>query len=257
MDIINDQSLFIRENVRDVWFTICFGGFLALLITYLFLRDIRATIIGGLSIPTSIIATFFLMKVMGFTLNNMSLMGLSLAVGFLIDDAIVLVENVSAIWKWGRIPFRSQRRHQRTHACHSGDFHVASGRLCTDRKYGGNRRTVFPAIRSDCRFRSHILHRCRLLADPHDVCPLAQKSFKKKREDGPGRPEWITKILDAFNSGFEAVRAFYEEIMAIALHHPVKIIITAFATLIFNIFLMPFLGTEFQRLTIPVNSVFP
>lgn len=45
--------------------------------------------------------------------------------------------------------------------------------------------------------------------------------------------------------------------MAIALHHPVKIIIAAFATLIFNIFLMPFLGTEFQRLTIPVNSVFP
>ena len=60
----------------------------------MFLRDIRATIIGGLAIPTSIVATFYLMKQMDFTLNNMSLMGLSLAVGFLIDDAIVLVENI-------------------------------------------------------------------------------------------------------------------------------------------------------------------
>ena len=105
MDIVMDQSRYIRENVADVWNTILFGGFLALFITYLFLGDIRATIIGGLAIPTSIIATFYLMRLMGFTLNNMSLMGLSLAVGFLIDDAIVLVENVFHHLELGKDPY--------------------------------------------------------------------------------------------------------------------------------------------------------
>lgn len=74
VNIINDQSLFIRENVGDVWNTIIFGGFLALLITYLFLGDLRATIIGGLAIPVSVISTFFLMRTLDFTMNNMSLM---------------------------------------------------------------------------------------------------------------------------------------------------------------------------------------
>ncbi|MFC2469150.1 MAG: efflux RND transporter permease subunit, partial [Negativicutes bacterium] len=101
---ITDQSSYVRENVADVWNTILFGGFLALAITYLFLRDIRATLIGGLAIPTSVVAAFFLMKSMGFTLNNMSLMGLSLAVGFLIDDAIVLVENIFRHMEMGKTP---------------------------------------------------------------------------------------------------------------------------------------------------------
>jgi len=101
---ITDQSSYVRENVADVWNTIFFGGFLALAITYLFLRDIRATLIGGLAIPTSVVAAFFLMKSMGFTLNNMSLMGLSLAVGFLIDDAIVLVENIFRHMEMGKTP---------------------------------------------------------------------------------------------------------------------------------------------------------
>ena len=105
MYIVRDQSRYIRENVADVWNTILFGGFLALLITYMFLGDLRATIIGGLAIPTSIIATFFLMDIMGFTLNNMSLMGLSLAVGFLIDDAIALVENIFRHMEMGKKPF--------------------------------------------------------------------------------------------------------------------------------------------------------
>ena len=105
MSVGMDQSKYVRENIGDVWNTIIFGGFLALFITYMFLGDLRATLIGGLAIPTSIIATFFLMKVMDFTLNNMSLMGLSLAVGFLIDDAIVLVENIFRHMEMGKDPF--------------------------------------------------------------------------------------------------------------------------------------------------------
>lgn len=107
VDVVRDQSAYIRENVADVWNAILFGGFLALLITYMFLRDFRATIIGGLSIPTSVIATFFLMKSMDFTLNNMSLMALSLAVGILIDDAIVLIENIFRHMEMGKSPIQA------------------------------------------------------------------------------------------------------------------------------------------------------
>ena len=94
VDIVRDQSTYVRENIADVWNTIFFGGALALFITYMFLGNFRATVIGGLCIPTSIIATFFMMKALDFTLNNMSLMALSLAVGILIDDAIVVIENI-------------------------------------------------------------------------------------------------------------------------------------------------------------------
>ena len=88
-----------------MWNTIFFGGALALFITYMFLGNFRATIIGGLCIPTSIIATFFMMKAMNFTLNNMSLMALSLAVGILIDDAIVVIENIFRHIEMGKTPF--------------------------------------------------------------------------------------------------------------------------------------------------------
>ena len=94
VSIVRDSSVYIRDNVDDVNTSLIFGSLLAVLITYLFIRDWRATVVAGISIPTSIVATFFLMKVQGFTLNNMSLLALSLAVGILIDDAIVVVENI-------------------------------------------------------------------------------------------------------------------------------------------------------------------
>ena len=92
--VTRDSAVYIKDSVDDVMMSMVFGGFLAVVITFLFLQNTRATIIGAIAIPTSVIATFFLLKTMHFTLNNMSLMGLSLAVGILIDDAIVVIENI-------------------------------------------------------------------------------------------------------------------------------------------------------------------
>jgi HAE1 family hydrophobic/amphiphilic exporter-1 len=107
--VARDSTRYIRENVHDVTMSLVFGGLLAVLITFLFLQNARATIIGAIAIPTSIIATFFLMKIMGFTLNNMSLMGLSLAVGILIDDAIVVIENIYRHLEEGVPPLEAAR----------------------------------------------------------------------------------------------------------------------------------------------------
>ena len=93
-NLIVDQSEFIVENIRDVEESLLFGGAMAILIILVFLLDWRSTFISSLALPTSVIGAFFLMWVLGFTLNMMTLLGLSLAIGLLIDDSIVVRENI-------------------------------------------------------------------------------------------------------------------------------------------------------------------
>lgn len=92
--IVSDQSIFILKSIDELQLHLVLGGLLAALAVLLFMHSLRATIIAALAIPTSLIATFTLMRTMGFTLNNMSLLGLTLAVGIVIDDAIVVLENI-------------------------------------------------------------------------------------------------------------------------------------------------------------------
>ncbi len=94
LDIVGDQSRFIRGSIEEVEMHLVLGGLLASLVVLIFMGNLRATIIAAIAIPTSIIATFTIMLYMGFTLNNMTLLGLALAVGIVIDDAIVVLENI-------------------------------------------------------------------------------------------------------------------------------------------------------------------
>jgi hydrophobe/amphiphile efflux-1 (HAE1) family protein len=92
--IVNDDSTFIRDSIHEIMFNIQMGMLLAIVVLFLFLLDLRPTIISAFSIPLSLIATFTIMKLLGFTINMLTLLGLSLAVGILIDDAIVVIENI-------------------------------------------------------------------------------------------------------------------------------------------------------------------
>jgi len=92
--LIIDQSDFVLENIHEVEVAILFGGGMAILVILLFLLDLRSTFISALALPTSILGSFFFMWMLGFTLNMMSLLGLSLAIGLLIDDSIVVRENI-------------------------------------------------------------------------------------------------------------------------------------------------------------------
>jgi len=89
-----DQSKFISDSVRDVKVNAAIGGLLAVLILLFFLRNIRSTLVVALSVPTSIISTFALLYLCGFTINTMSLGGLALATGLIVDDAVVVLENI-------------------------------------------------------------------------------------------------------------------------------------------------------------------
>jgi HAE1 family hydrophobic/amphiphilic exporter-1 len=94
IEIIRDNSTFIKASVTSLEEHLLFGALLASLVVLLFLRNLRSVLIAAVAIPTSIVATFTLLKVMDFTLNNMTLLGLTLAVGLVIDDAIVVLENI-------------------------------------------------------------------------------------------------------------------------------------------------------------------
>jgi len=94
LDVLYDRSNSIRESVNDVQFSLLLAIALVVLVIFLFLRNVRATIIPALALPTSIVFTFALMYLLGFSLDNLSLMALTLSVGFVVDDAVVMLENI-------------------------------------------------------------------------------------------------------------------------------------------------------------------
>jgi HAE1 family hydrophobic/amphiphilic exporter-1 len=94
VSIATDNTRFIEDSINEIQFQLILGGIIAALVILVFLQNIRTTLISALAIPTSIIATFACLYWMGFTMNNMTLLALITAVGLVIDDAIVMVENI-------------------------------------------------------------------------------------------------------------------------------------------------------------------
>src|SRR5690606_13312352 len=94
LQIVRDDSEYIRHMVADVIFELLLGALLTVLVVMLFLNDWKATVITSFALPISVIASFLLMRTLGFTLNMLTLMGLSLSIGILVDDAIVVIENI-------------------------------------------------------------------------------------------------------------------------------------------------------------------
>ena len=113
IDILFDRSISIRESVRDVEFTLLLAIILVVLVIFLFLRNLSATIIPSLALPICIIGTFGLMYLCGFSLDNLSLMALTLAVGFVVDDAIVMLENIVRHMEKGEKPFEAAMKGSR------------------------------------------------------------------------------------------------------------------------------------------------
>ena len=102
--VTRDDSTNVRDNLKDVVVSLCIGALLATLIVFLFLHNFRATVIVAIAIPTCVIATFLPIAAFGFTLNSLTLLGLSLAIGILIDDSIVVIENISRHLAMGQEP---------------------------------------------------------------------------------------------------------------------------------------------------------
>ncbi|HEY0353062.1 MAG TPA: efflux RND transporter permease subunit, partial [Enterovirga sp.] len=107
LKIVHDRTDTIRASIADVEFTLVLSCVLVVLVVLLFLRTVRATIIAGVTLPLSIIATFAVMWLAGFSLDNLSLMALTIGTGFIVDDAIVMIENIVRRIEEGERPFQA------------------------------------------------------------------------------------------------------------------------------------------------------
>jgi len=109
-EIAIDSSRFIKDSIRDVQETIGQAAILVIFVIYIFLRSIRATIVPAVAIPVSIIGTFAVLYFMGYSINTLTLMGITLAIGLVVDDAIVVLENVTRWVEAGVEPMEAARR---------------------------------------------------------------------------------------------------------------------------------------------------
>ena len=245
VDKVRDQSNYIRDNIADVWNAILFGGFLALLITYLFLRNFRATIIGGLCIPTSIISTFFMMKVMGFTLNNMSLMALSLAVGILIDDAIVVIENIFRHIEMGQTPFVAAK--EATEELTLAILATSLSLMAVFVPIGNMGETIGQFFKQFGLTVAFAVAFSTIVA--FSLTPMVSAYWIKaetEEQSSKERTHFVQRALDKFEAGFQSVREMYDSLMVWALERPKKVVAVGIISLLLNLLLLPFVGTEFQ-----------
>lgn len=246
ISITNDSSVYIKDSVHDVLMSLFFGGLLAVIITFLFLQNTRATVIGALAIPTSIIATFFLMKSMHFTLNTMSLMGLSLAVGILIDDAIVVIENVFRHMEQGKSAYEAAR---------DGTSEIALAVMATTLSI----LAVFVPVGSMSGIIGQYFKQFGLtvafavafsLFVAFTLTPMLSAHWLKPEHDSSHEPTGIRRrlkqLLDKFEAGFLKLQQSYRKLLAWALERPKKLVALAVLSLFANFLLTPFLGTEFQ-----------
>jgi len=95
LDVVMDRTLTVRASVRDIEFTLVISVILVVLVVFVFLRNLRSTIIPSIAVPLSLVGTFGIMYLLGYSLDNLSLMALAISTGFVVDDAIVVLENIN------------------------------------------------------------------------------------------------------------------------------------------------------------------
>src|SRR5205085_5168529 len=104
VEILTDRTITIRASVEDVEFELMLTVGLVVLVIFLFLRNLAATVIPSVAVPLSIVGTFGAMYLLGYSLNNLTLMALTISTGFVVDDAIVMIENISRYIEEGEAP---------------------------------------------------------------------------------------------------------------------------------------------------------
>jgi HAE1 family hydrophobic/amphiphilic exporter-1 len=239
VEIVSDNSVYIRDAVNDVLKTILEGSLLAVTMVFLFLKDWRSTLISSLSIPISIIATFFAMKLMGFSINFLSLMALSLAVGLLIDDAIVVIENIVRHMRLGKTPLAAARdaTDEIGLAVMATTFSVVAVFLPVAMMTGivgqffkqFGLTVVFSVLVS--------------LLVSFTLVPLLASRNLKAEEVLPGGP--LGRFLAWFNRGFARVNHWYAGFIALVLKNRFKTLALAFLLFFSSLAAIPLMGSSF------------
>ena len=158
LDVRTDRSASIRESVHDVKLTLWLTFVLVVVVIFIFLRSVTATIIASLTLPVTMVATFAVMYLLNYSLDNLSLMALTLSVGFVVDNTIVMLENIVRHMEMGKTPLQAVvRRLEGSGLHHRGDDRVAGGDLHPGPLHGRPRRPPAGGVRRHHRRRDHRL----------------------------------------------------------------------------------------------------
>ncbi len=260
LQVLSDNARFIKASVENVQHTILEGALLAVLIVFLFLHSWRSTVITGLTLPIAVIATFTALYAFGFTLNFLTLMALSLCIGLLIDDAIVVRENIVRHLGMGK------------------DHHTAA-REGTDEIGLAVMATTFAivAVFLPVAFMGGIIGRFFYqfgitvtvavlvsLFVSFTLDPMLSSVWPDPAESRFRRLPWLTRLMDRFEAGVLWAHRAYGQVLDWALRHRGKVLLIALASFFGSFLLVPLIGSEFLpksdeseltlRLTTPVGS---
>ncbi|MEW6419151.1 MAG: efflux RND transporter permease subunit [Nitrospirota bacterium] len=265
IEISFDQSDFIKRSIHEVQMHLIYGGFFATLAVFLFLGNLRVTLISALAIPTSIIATFAIMNAFGFTFNNMTMLALSLSVGILIDDAIIVIENIHRHIEGGMAPKEAASFATSeiglavmatTFAIVAIFLPVAFMKGIIGRFFLQFALTVVFAVLVSLfvSFTLTPMMASRYLKPVNSQQKKAEDEKMRSLEDKKSQPlnlsdsqphNIFSKISNKLEKGYKKIEELYRRLLAIALRHRVLVIILATGIFIFSLFITRFLGKEF------------
>ena len=240
--VIN-QGNFIQRSIENVGRSVLYGGGLAILVLLFFLRNFRSTIIISLAIPISILATFTLIYFLGFTINLMTLGGLALGVGMMVDSSIVVLENI-----FRRREEEGETRHV---AAAEGTMEVATAIVAsTITTLVIFLPVVFVQGVSGVLFRdlaSVIVFAlvCSLLVSLSLVPMLSSRFLRSRAEEAERRKGWVARMVSASEKGLGWLESRYKGGLGGVLRHRWGVLVVSLLLLGASLFLAPFLGTEF------------
>ena len=193
--ITSDRTTTIRASVEDIEFTLLLTVILVVMVIFLFLRNVWATVIPSISVPLSIIGTFGVMYLLHYSIDNLSLMALAICTGFVVDDAIVVIENISRYLEAGDSPTGSGHERVARNRIHRlVDEHFVDRGLYSHPSDGRYRRQIVPRIRGDVERRDRRVP-VRVPDDnADDVRQIPEIGARNEaREDLPGQRESISR----------------------------------------------------------------
>ncbi|MBU4278311.1 MAG: efflux RND transporter permease subunit [Proteobacteria bacterium] len=235
IDVATDTTIFTEKSINEVQFQLLLGAIIAALIIFLFLQNLRTTIISAVAIPTSIISTFACMYWMGFTMNNMSMLALVTAVGLVIDDAIVMVENI--------FRHRTELKQGAMEAAFEGSSEIAFAVVATTVALGG----VFLPVAFMGGMVGQFFYEFAVTLAFSVACstfvaltvvPMLSARFLTVKETTSG-------VFNLFNRAMEATSRFYRVLISWCLRHRLSVMAMAMAALVVGGWVFTMLGKEF------------
>jgi HAE1 family hydrophobic/amphiphilic exporter-1 len=241
IEMVRDSSIMIRDSVRDVEETLILGGFLTILIVFCFLNSWRSTVITGLTLPISVISSFTVMNFLGMTLNMLTLMALSLAIGLLIDDAIVVRENIVRHLERGQDHFTAARE---------GTSEIGLAVLATTMSVVAVFVPVayMKGIVGRFFFQFGITVAFAVLVSlfvSFTLDPMLSSRWVDPDIERKGKRHFLARILDHFNHWFDRTADGYRRVIGWALDHRKTVLFLATVAFFAGLGVFSILQTEF------------